>query len=561
MRKKILFFLLLLGIIVCQAQTVYRSFNPKASSAGNIDDMLSLSYKDLFHIDYKSLTEGIKGNPNGGKIEVRLYAYDSNVTDGKGKEIYYSYLDESSLTAYKFKTQPVKTIIASGSAINTISNDIKKRAQAQSAQTKVESKFVFIAAAAVAIVSFGVNLYLYTSVDPSLNLPNGVVVPHKASPESQNVKLIAEVQVPNGGTLYDVAIPGVKGNLIPSGSDELVNSFADLSKIEKSKYIIRNRKLFPNYTILAAHRGYWKDAPENSTKAYDDAIALGADMVELDVRSTKDDTLVVWHDRCLDRLTSGSGRMQDKTYSEIKPLYVKNYLKKNTTYRILTLREAYQHLKGKVLIALDLKDVNDVSVQKMKYNQSFIECLKMAKQIGVLDQILIKGKMSPEELIALLNEADVRLEDIIFTPVCFGGKTISNTNIANQYLPENSNKSLPIYGIELVYKQSNDGILPYILRAEKRNIWVGQYSFWPENCAGVEAEPQNPTDCGIIDRDYNFTDNGDFSDFLNDGRGDWDWLTFPSSLAANYFVTDRPELMNKYLQGLGKRSTKSLRRR
>jgi glycerophosphoryl diester phosphodiesterase len=48
--------------------------------------------------------------------------------------------------------------------------------------------------------------------------------------------------------------------------------------------------------LVVAHRGAWGEAPQNSLEGLSQAIALGCDMVELDVRRTRDDRLVVLHD-------------------------------------------------------------------------------------------------------------------------------------------------------------------------------------------------------------------------------------------------------------------------
>jgi glycerophosphoryl diester phosphodiesterase len=53
---------------------------------------------------------------------------------------------------------------------------------------------------------------------------------------------------------------------------------------------------FPPVTLVIAHRGAWDPAPQNSLEAFERAIALGADMIELDVRRTRDGVLIVEHD-------------------------------------------------------------------------------------------------------------------------------------------------------------------------------------------------------------------------------------------------------------------------
>ena len=71
---------------------------------------------------------------------------------------------------------------------------------------------------------------------------------------------------------------------------------------------------------VMAHRGDSGNAPENTLAAFRQAIEMGADWIELDVRLTKDDVLVVMHDRTVDRTTSGKGAVADMTYAEIRAL-------------------------------------------------------------------------------------------------------------------------------------------------------------------------------------------------------------------------------------------------
>jgi glycerophosphoryl diester phosphodiesterase len=56
-------------------------------------------------------------------------------------------------------------------------------------------------------------------------------------------------------------------------------------------------------TLVIAHRGAWDPAPQNSLEAFERAIAIGADMIELDVRRTRDGVLIVQHDPVEDEPT------------------------------------------------------------------------------------------------------------------------------------------------------------------------------------------------------------------------------------------------------------------
>lgn len=106
--------------------------------------------------------------------------------------------------------------------------------------------------------------------------------------------------------------------------------------------------------MIAAHRGVHNDAPENSAPAFLKGVELGIDIIELDVRHTKDDSLVVMHDRTVDRTTNGKGLVSDLSFEEIRKLHLK-FKGTLTDEKVLTLAEALDLLKGKIMIDLDIK--------------------------------------------------------------------------------------------------------------------------------------------------------------------------------------------------------------
>jgi glycerophosphoryl diester phosphodiesterase len=72
--------------------------------------------------------------------------------------------------------------------------------------------------------------------------------------------------------------------------------------------------------IVAAHRGFKSDYPENTLLAFQKALDIKADMLEFDLRLSKDGVVVVMHDETVDRTTDGSGRVGDLTLAELKRL-------------------------------------------------------------------------------------------------------------------------------------------------------------------------------------------------------------------------------------------------
>src|SRR5437868_7957496 len=71
---------------------------------------------------------------------------------------------------------------------------------------------------------------------------------------------------------------------------------------------------------VIGHRGGRALAPENTLAAFRNAIRLGADYVEIDVRATRDGHLVIMHDSTVDRTTNGSGAVRDLDFATIRSL-------------------------------------------------------------------------------------------------------------------------------------------------------------------------------------------------------------------------------------------------
>ena len=80
------------------------------------------------------------------------------------------------------------------------------------------------------------------------------------------------------------------------------------------------RESRPPRTLVIAHRGGAGLWPENTMHAYERALALGVDVLEIDVRKTADGELVVIHDRTVERTTDGSGFVNTLKLSELKRL-------------------------------------------------------------------------------------------------------------------------------------------------------------------------------------------------------------------------------------------------
>ncbi len=123
-------------------------------------------------------------------------------------------------------------------------------------------------------------------------------------------------------------------------------------------------KKFLTYTgepmyLLSAHRGGPEpDFPENCTATFEHTLRHCYAMMEIDPRYSKDSVMVVHHDETLERTTTGKGRVNDFTASELKKLNLKDLKGNPTNYQMQTLDEMLAWAKGKTILLLDKKDVS-----------------------------------------------------------------------------------------------------------------------------------------------------------------------------------------------------------
>ena len=111
-----------------------------------------------------------------------------------------------------------------------------------------------------------------------------------------------------------------------------------------------------NNIFVAAHRGWSEKYPENTMAAFQAAIDIGVDQLETDVRVTRDGELVLIHDATVDRTTNGTGKVNDKTFGEIRALDAGSY--KGEEFKgaqIPTLREFLELVKDHPTITLDVE--------------------------------------------------------------------------------------------------------------------------------------------------------------------------------------------------------------
>lgn len=121
--------------------------------------------------------------------------------------------------------------------------------------------------------------------------------------------------------------------------------------------VLAQQRVANQHIVVIAHRGDHTKAPENTLLAYQHAIEAGADYVEVDLRTTMDNQLVVMHDETVDRMTDGHGKVNGMSLEQLKKLKVTD--KKNPswgTHPVPTFEDVLLICKGKINIYLDFKD-------------------------------------------------------------------------------------------------------------------------------------------------------------------------------------------------------------
>ena len=133
---------------------------------------------------------------------------------------------------------------------------------------------------------------------------------------------------------------------------------------------------------ICAHRGAMATHPENTIAAFKEAIRLQAQMIEFDVRLTKDKQLVILHDETVDRTTNGNGKIEDLTLEQVKRLDAGSW--KSPDFKgekIPTFTEALAEMPENIWLNVHLKGdrklgkkVAEVLMKENRQHQAFLAC-------------------------------------------------------------------------------------------------------------------------------------------------------------------------------------------
>jgi glycerophosphoryl diester phosphodiesterase len=138
-------------------------------------------------------------------------------------------------------------------------------------------------------------------------------------------------------------------------------------------------------TLLAAHRGGALLWPENSLLAFRNAIALGADFLELDVHLSEDGEPIVIHDPTLDRTTTGTGPVRDLTLAELRRLRLKDRDGRVTDEAVPALEEVLALAVPPLRILLEIK----ADARRARYPGIEEKLLASLDRRGIADRAIV----------------------------------------------------------------------------------------------------------------------------------------------------------------------------
>ncbi|MBQ7443847.1 MAG: glycerophosphodiester phosphodiesterase family protein [Bacteroidaceae bacterium] len=145
------------------------------------------------------------------------------------------------------------------------------------------------------------------------------------------------------------------------------------------------RNMPDGYIFVAAHRADWKYAPENSLQALRNALFFGADIIETDVRQTRDGHFVMMHDATVDRMTNGTGLIAEMTLEEICRLRLKTNWGQSTDMTVATLDEYIEEARGRACLYLDKAGIDRPGTEE---GSTVRDLLKVLRRHGTLQETM-----------------------------------------------------------------------------------------------------------------------------------------------------------------------------
>lgn len=194
---------------------------------------------------------------------------------------------------------------------------------------------------------------------------------------------------------------------------------------------------------VCAHRGSSGTHPENTAAAYDEAVRVGADMIEFDVRRCRDGGFIVMHDPAVDRTTNGSGMIADLSSDEIRRLDAGN------GEQVPKLGQAFAYAERMILNVHaypetdeDVESMADVLVELFSTPPAYDRGFVTSQNVSILRRI---RALDPRiRLCCLLAQRDSKYVQLVLQRIDCDVLQPSNTIVTPQFVAEAHDRGLKV---------------------------------------------------------------------------------------------------------------------
>lgn len=173
--------------------------------------------------------------------------------------------------------------------------------------------------------------------------------------------------------------------------------------------------------LRIGHRGAAGHAPENTLASVRKAIAFGVDLVEVDVRRSRDGRLVLMHDETVDRTTDGKGKVATRSLADLQALDA------GKGERIPTLEELLELAEGRVGLMLEIKEAGIAEltvklVRKTGFSGTVVYASFLHKELPAVRKadseaatLALFGRRLPKDPVAAAARVGVSHVGLLFT--------------------------------------------------------------------------------------------------------------------------------------------------
>lgn len=146
-----------------------------------------------------------------------------------------------------------------------------------------------------------------------------------------------------------------------------------------------------NRFLVVAHRGYSSQAPENTLAAFEKAIDVGADMIELDITLSEDGHFIVIHDDTLNRTTNGTGFIAHHSLEQIKQLDAGSwYSAEYAGQKLLTINEVLDQIAPRIALNIEIKPLFTLTAVNI-LDKAIRQLVADVENRGLVDKVLFSS--------------------------------------------------------------------------------------------------------------------------------------------------------------------------